>query len=605
MTLPVLYSSTETNFGTLGLGVLVDVFNAFVIEERNGQFYLEFDYPVSGRLFKDIKNDRLIKADASNNLKDQRFKIVKITKPSNGIISIYAEHISYHTQELQLKPRVVFNGTAQQALNTWKSNIIAAHPFTVYSSMSHESQGEWTIDKVDNARSALGGVAGSILDNYRGEYRFDNYHIGLYADRGNDNGAFIAYGKNLTELEQEEEIANIYTSIYPYSIIENNDGIQTTITLPELFIDTEYMANYARRKIMKIDFSEEKIETVAALRSRAIAYGIANKVGLPKVNLKVKFLDLAKTLDYKQLKLVEEINLCDWITIYFEKYGIKQKVKVIKTTWDILLDRYEEIELGEAKSSLTDSIENNLGGLLTPIVSRLNTIQVAANGKNKVFRGPTQPTEGMSTNDLWYKPVGDGEIELYNFNGTIWKIEKVSAGLLKGTLDAENGDINLINVNVANIVGETSNFVRSAWNEINSNADIDGNRLRFVHTDGTSTEIGVNGIKRITTSDNRNYHYMFYSTTFIYGESSSNARWIQLPNDYKGKQFKVYLAIADSMTAPSYYYSIQRFVCCVHPDHDIDYINARVPVIAYKSNTLMNGNEPVIDTVQGLIFAIY
>ena len=182
-----------------------------------------------------------------------------------------------------------------------------------------------------------------------------------------------------------------------------------------------------------------------------------------------------------------------------------------------------------------------------------------------------------------------------------------------GTLNAEL--VNLINLNASNIVtgdldanfitGQNITLIKDSWNGIGTYANMDADRLRFSHIDGTFTEISGDGLRRLTASDNRNYHYLFYSATFIFGESSSNARWIQLPDDFKGKDFKIYMAIADSMTAPSYSYSIQRFVCTRHPNHQIDYVNARIPVIAYKANTLMNGSSPLLSDVQGLLFAIY
>src|SRR5699024_9715310 len=195
-------------FNHLGLGVLSDSIECYVTEERNGLFELQMKYPVSGINFKELKNDRLIKADASPKLIDQRFKIIRITKPAKGIVTIYAEHVSNHTQDLQLKPDVNYDGDAITALNTWKNSIVTEHPFTVFSDINTVGSGKWTVDEVENARMALGGVAGSILDSYGGEYRFDNYHIGLYNNRGNDNGIPIMYGKNLIDLEQEEEIAN-------------------------------------------------------------------------------------------------------------------------------------------------------------------------------------------------------------------------------------------------------------------------------------------------------------------------------------------------------------------------------------------------------------
>lgn len=604
MSYPILYKANETDFTHLGVGVLSESATAFVVEERNGIFEFEMQYPIGGALFSELKNDRLIKVDASPKLKSQRFKIIRITKPANGFVTVYGEHVSYLAQDLALKPEVPFSGTALSALNTWRMNLVDEHPFTVYSDVQTTGSGKWTIDKVENARRALGGVEGSLLDIYGGEYRFDNYHIGLYSQRGDESEALIAYGKNIMDLTQEEEIASTYTSIYPFAILRDGEN-EELLTLPEYFVDSEHVSKYARRKIQVVDFSQDEIDTVAKLRTRAEGYIKQNSVGVPKVNLKVKFIDLSKTLDYEHLKMVEEIKLCDLVTIYFDKLDIKTKAKVIKVTWNVLLDRYEEIEIGEARSSLSNAIVHTLDGKIERVQQRITTVQVAANGKNRIFRGLDQPTAGMSSNDLWYKPVGDGETELYRFDGAYWKLEKVSAGLLGGTLDAANGDVDLINVNVANIVGETSNFVRSNWNAIHSATSIDGNGVRVNHTDGSYTRLGADGLKRFTSSDNRNYHYMMSLHTFQFGEASSNARWIQLPNDFKGKSFKTYLAIADSMTATDYTYSIQRFVCTIHPDHTIDYTNARIPVIAYKSETKMTGDAPLITTVQGLLIAIY
>lgn len=433
MSYPILYRANETNFSTLGLGVLSDATSALITEERNGIFYLEMKYPIDGVRFNEIKNDRLIKADAGNKLKNQRFKINHITKPSKGIVTIYASHVSQHTEELQLKPEVNYSGNALNALNIWKNNLVDAHPFTVFSDIQTQGSGKWSIEEVENARRALGGVRGSILDSYGGEYRFDNYHIGLYAQRGDDSGALIAYGKNLVELEQEEEIASTYTSIYPFSIFINDDGSEELVTLPEYFIDSEYLNNYARRKILRVDFSTEDIRTEEELRLRTQRYIEDNDVGLPKVNLKVKFIDLAKTLDYKDLKIIEEINLCDWVNVHFKKLDITQRAKVIKIVWDVLLDRYEELQIGEARASFSKSIDMTVNGRLEekidPVTRRLNIIMTAANGKNKNFYGPDEPTGDLRIGDSWYKPIGDGEFELYIYNGHTWGDPVVTTGI--------------------------------------------------------------------------------------------------------------------------------------------------------------------------------
>src|SRR5699024_9616662 len=136
MSYPILYKANETDFSHLGLGVLSDAISALVEEERNGQFELVMKYLVDGINVKEIKNDRLIKVDASNNLKDQRFKIIRISKPAKGVVTIYAEHVSYLTQDLPLEPEVQYSGDATTALNIWKNNIVDDNPFTVYSDIT-------------------------------------------------------------------------------------------------------------------------------------------------------------------------------------------------------------------------------------------------------------------------------------------------------------------------------------------------------------------------------------------------------------------------------------------------------------------------------------
>ena len=432
----ILYKANETNFTHLGLGMLHDAIQIFVTEERNGVFELEMKYPVSGDRFADLKLDRLIKADAGHSLKNQRFKIIRITKPLNGIVTVYAEHVSMLTRDLPLPPNVSYSGDATSALNTWKNSIIGIdpNPFTVFSDISLPGSGSWSIKDVKNARDALGGVDGSLLDTYGGEYLFDNYDIKLYANRGKQSGALIAYGRNLTDLEQEENIADTYTSIYPYAVMTDDNQNEIILTLPEYYLDSEYVSNYARRKILTVDFSGNDVTTVEQLRAKAEAYIINNRIGVPKVNLKIKYVDLAKTLDYEATQAIEEVNVCDWVTIYFEEYGIKTNEKIIKTVWDDLLQQYDSIEVGEARASLAQSINTTVDGKLETVAVNLNTIRLAADGKTKIYTGVAEPV-ASNINDLWYKPVESGAVEMYRWDGIIWALQKTSADALAGTVD--------------------------------------------------------------------------------------------------------------------------------------------------------------------------
>lgn len=416
----ILYKANETDFTHFGLGPLNDAVSILVTEERNGIFELTMEYPISGSQFDELKNDRLIKADAGHNLKDQRFKIIRITKPLKGIVTVYAEHVSYLAQDLALRPRVPFSGNAEQALLSWQDGLVDDNPFIVSSDITTRGNGVWTIDEVENPRRALGGVDGSILDVYGGEYHFNNYQIRLMKQRGVNSATLIAYGRNLVDLTQEEEIANTYTSIYPYSVFTNEDGEQQLVTLPEYYIDSEHVDNFARRKILAVDLTTDEIETEDALRSAANRYITANNVGVPKVNLKIKYLDLAKTLDYKHQAVLEEVNLCDNVPVYFEKFDINTTAKVIKVVWDDLRGHYDSVEIGEARSSLTQSINATVDGKLEKVEKQITNVQLQADGMKLIYRQVEEPPPGENVGDLWYQPDGQYEI-MYQWDGSMWK----------------------------------------------------------------------------------------------------------------------------------------------------------------------------------------
>ena len=365
--IPVLYKKDEKQFNHLGLGALSEAITCVATEERNGLFELELTYPISGSLYQEIVPERIIVADASPLLANQRFVIHRITKPKNGIIKIYAEHVSqYKTKNNSIKAKVSFNGNAQVALETWNENLLHDSGFSVYSDIGTEQTGEWTIDKVQNARRALGGVQGSMLDRYGGEYLFDNDMISLLKQRGITSDVRIAYGKNLVDITQEEEITNTVTSIQPFALIFKKEGTEDDIlTLPEEVIHSENVNNFAHPKIKVHNFSGEEITTVEQLRARTIRFIEENQIGTPKVNLKIDFVDLSKTVEYEEIAEYEKLNLCDEVLVDYPELGIEGvKGKVVKTIYNSLLDTYDRIEVGDTRytysnslSTITDKIE--------------------------------------------------------------------------------------------------------------------------------------------------------------------------------------------------------------------------------------------------------
>lgn len=363
MAYPILYKANETNFEHLGVSVLSDASNCYVTRERNGIYTLEFDYSINGKDVEKIKEGMIIKCDAGHRAKNQRFIVSQITKTKDGY-KIYCKHISQVKTAMNvLNGEVEVAGTATYALETWKNNLLdSKSEFLVWSDILTSSKTKWTIDKIENAREALGGKEGSILDVWGGEYEFDNLYIKLHKQMGRETPTIIAYGKNLLDIEQEESIIETYTSIFPFvKYQDENDQHKEKqdiiLTLPEIVVDSPHASNFTHRRILKVDFSsDDKIRTVEKLRSEVNSYIKNNNVGVPKLNLKLSYQDLSKVSSVFGNTAIEVVDLCDTLKVYYEDLGImNENAKVIKVVWDVLLEENHELEIGDTRSNFNDT----------------------------------------------------------------------------------------------------------------------------------------------------------------------------------------------------------------------------------------------------------
>lgn len=345
---PILYGPNETGFTTNGIGILGDCASCVVTEERNGIYDLEMQYPVSGIHYKDIKLRSLLLAKPNPTTDPQPFRVYEITRPINGLVTVYAHHISYDLAGIPVSPFTA--NSVVQALAGLKSNAATPCPFTFWTDKS--TSANMRVDVPTSIWSLLGGTEGGILDVYGGEYEFDRYIVKLHGRRGYDRGVSIRYGKNMTDLRQEENCAAVYTGVYPYW----SDAEGAMVTLPEKILYAS--GSYDFTRIMPLDLSEEweSAPTVDQLRSRAASYMESNKIGVPQVSIAVSFVPLEQTEEYKDMALLERVSLCDTVTVEFEQLGVSATAECIRTDYDVLLDRYREIEIGDARTNLTDVI---------------------------------------------------------------------------------------------------------------------------------------------------------------------------------------------------------------------------------------------------------
>ncbi|MGM0169827.1 hypothetical protein IGI39_003988 [Enterococcus sp. AZ135] len=357
----ILHDKKNNNWQSLGIGPLTDAINPQVTREKHGEYTLRFKYPVKGMLFPELKIGRWIVSDAGARLeaKAQQFEIATITKPINGIVEVYCEHYSFKLLRSAVKLGSQFKDIpAQTALNQLHDRMEPKGDFSFFSDVTTHSSIDFTDpSKFSSAQDVLGGVRGSILDNFGGEYLFDNNEVKLLARAGRDTNVVVAYGKNLTDIQQEESIENTYTSVYGWAKVGSGDE-EKILTLPETSIDSDYVGNYTERRIQMVDFSDRNPKDVNALRQQVKQFIKSNNVGVPRVNIKTKFVDLASATGEEQLKRLEELDLCDTITVAFNDLGINATAQVIKTVWNVTLDTYESVELGDARTDFAKFVED-------------------------------------------------------------------------------------------------------------------------------------------------------------------------------------------------------------------------------------------------------
>ena len=213
---PILFAENSTVFTSNGIGRLSDAISCVVTEERNGQYELTMEYPSTGIHFDEIKLRAIIVAKPSEGASNQPFRIYNISRPINGRVTIDAQHLSYDLSKNVAMPfEVTASGTAcASTLAGLKTNAVETCPFTFTTDVNTVASYHQTVPA--SIRQRLGGIEGSVLDQFGGEYEFDGYTVNLHKDRGEEKNIPLRYGKNITDIKQEENISNTITGIVPY-----------------------------------------------------------------------------------------------------------------------------------------------------------------------------------------------------------------------------------------------------------------------------------------------------------------------------------------------------------------------------------------------------
>ena len=374
--IPILYQASETTFASNGLGRLTDCISCIVTEERNGIYECEFTYPITGPMYSDIIEGRIISVTHDNNGDRQPFVIYRRSAPIDGIVTFNAHHISYRLSGVVVSPFT--SNTASNVFTAFVSNAMNPLAFTFTTNIATSSS--FSFEVPSSIKSLLGGVEGSLLDVFGGEYEFDKFQVKLLSARGADNGVTIRYGKNLTDIEHIIDMESCYGAVVPFWKSSDSSSV--------VYGGVVTGTGQTNEVVVPLDLTEDFAgePTVAQLESRALSYINANTPWNADQNLEVDFVSLWQTSEYEDIAPLEKVLLCDLVTVSFPALGTNAKAKVITTEYDVLLERYNKIELGSARLSLADVI-----------LTQAQDQQITSLGVNgKVFQTPFEWNDGRT-----------------------------------------------------------------------------------------------------------------------------------------------------------------------------------------------------------------
>lgn len=366
-----LYTPSTTDFSTLGLGILGEALTATVKEDRNGEYLLKFTYPMTGVLFDYLRVEYIVTAKHNPYEGEQPFRIYKVSKPLNGIVTVECHHVSYDLSFIPISPfhsRNIYE-TFQILNNDGYSYIETSCPFTFYT--DKQSNNYLNNLTPSSIRSLMAGREGSVVDRYGGEWEFDGWHCSLLQARGRDNNVTIEYGKNLTKMTENVITESMASGVYPYWY--GDDG--ELVVLPEKIMYAEGVEHTTVRAIDFTDKFQQK-PTEEELRERCQRFIEENDLANPYRSISVDFVSLDMTDEYRGTGLFEQILLCDIITVKFQRLGVSTKAKVVGLTYDVMLDRYTNVDVGQARSSIADTIASQARALEQPYRSSAVTAAI-------------------------------------------------------------------------------------------------------------------------------------------------------------------------------------------------------------------------------------
>lgn len=362
--IPVAFSSNETIFPNTSAGRLSDAMSCTAEEVLNGIYELEMEYPIRGTNYEMLSERAIITAIPSPYRSAQPFRIYKIKKTMRGTMMVYARHISYDLRGIPVNP---FTATgAAAAMTAVKNNSAISNPFTFWTDI--QSSAQVSYNRPNACRDCLGGMEGSILDVFGGEYEWDKYNVNLHQTRGEKKNLVIKYGINMQSVNQDTNSENYYTGVYPYWYkAASGEDPEVLVTCNPPIIDASGTFDFER--VLVVDLSNEFDEqpTPSQLQSAAQSYITKNQIATIEMNIMAEFSDIRKYIDPGDAALIDFCDLGDIITVQYSELGIDVDAKIVSIKTDVLQEVYKTVQIGSVRKNVARTIAKQQEEILKKI----------------------------------------------------------------------------------------------------------------------------------------------------------------------------------------------------------------------------------------------
>lgn len=345
---PRIYEPSETDFSTNGLGILRDCSYVEIIEEANGKYELELEYPLGTRFDEYFEDDYQIKAKPNDQEEYHIFYIDdKDVDTFMDTVTVYAKSRTYRLGRRAVTKVEVDSQTAQNAMKLIENGMDKASDIRLYSDISTTSS---TTFEARNVLNCIAGEQGSLLQYWGGEMKREPFKLSLLKRRGRDNVGTIRYGKDLMGLKIKLDWSGMKTRIIPYVDAQGAEG--TANRIYGNVVDSPLVENYSDVRTEHIQFTEEQgakdlnsLNKVAANYFKSINPGCDK----PKISITIEFDKLIDSEEAKEFARIRNYGLFDTFHVYHKKYDIYLESKVTGIVYDTLNEKTKTLVAGDTQ----------------------------------------------------------------------------------------------------------------------------------------------------------------------------------------------------------------------------------------------------------------